>query len=201
MRLLIVDDHPVVVTGCRAIFAGRPEIETFDVRCGEEGVEAYFALGAELALIDVNLPDISGFEVIRRICARAAQARLVGFSMNADPAVAARAIEVGARAYLTKSDPPEVFLEAVDALMAGGEYLTPAMASEIAFLNARSAGALSERESEILARLAAGRSWPDIAADLGVSYKTIAGNCAVLKSKLGARTNQDLVRIAVETRR
>jgi DNA-binding NarL/FixJ family response regulator len=201
MRLLIVDDHPVVVTGCRAIFAGRPEIETFDVRTGEEGVAAFFALRADLALVDVNLPDISGFEVIRRICGQAPPARLIGFSMNADPAVAARAIEVGARAYLTKSDPPEVFVEAVDALMAGDSYLTPAMASEIAFLNARSAGALSERESEVLARLAAGRSLADIAADLGVSYKTIAGNCAVLKTKLGARTNQDLVRIAVETRR
>jgi len=201
MRLLIVDDHPVVVTGCRAIFAGRPDIETFDVRTGEGGVEAYFALAADLALIDVNLPDISGFEVIRRIVARASDARLVGFSMNADPSVAARAIEVGARAYLTKSDPPEVFLEAVDALMTGDTYLTPAMASEIAFINSRAPSALSERESQILARLAAGRSLYDIAGDLGVSYKTIAGNCATLKTKLGARTNQDLVRIAVESRR
>lgn len=201
MRLLIVDDHPVVVTGCRAIFAARPAIETFDVRCGEDGVEAFFALAVDLALIDVNLPDISGFEVIRRICARQPQARLVGFSMNADPAVAARAIEVGARAYLTKSDPPEVFLEAIDALMAGGDYLTPAMASEIAFLSARAPGALSEREGAILKGLAAGRSLADIAADLGVSYKTIAGNCAALKTRLGARSNQDLVRIAVEMRR
>ena len=201
MRLLIVDDHPVVVTGCRAIFAGRPEIETRDVRTGLAGVEAFFAWPADLALIDVNLPDISGFETIRRICARRADARLIGFSMNADPAVAARALEVGARAYLTKADPPEAFLEALDALMAGGSYLTPAMASEIAFLGARASGTLNEREGEILARLAQGRSLADIAADLGVSYKTIAGYCAALKVKLGARTNQDLVRIAVETRR
>ena len=201
MRLLIVDDHPVVVTGCRAIFAGRPEIETRDVRTGEAGVEAFFAWPADLALIDVNLPDISGFETIRRILARAPDARLAGFSMNADPAIAARALEAGARAYLTKSDPPEPYLEAVDALMAGEGYLTPEMAQEIAFLNARAPGALSERETEILRRLAAGRSLADIAADLGVSYKTIAGNCAALKVKLGARTSQDLVRYAVEARR
>jgi two-component system invasion response regulator UvrY len=201
MRLLIVDDHPVVVTGCRAIFAGRPDIEITAVGAGEAGVEAFFDWPADLALIDVNLPDISGFETIRRILARAPDAKLAGFSMNADPAVAARALEAGARAYLTKSDPPEPYLEAVDVLMTGGGYLTPDMAREIAFLNARAPGALNERENEIFTRLAAGRSLADIAAELGVSYKTIAANCAALKTKLGARTSQDLVRLAVEARR
>jgi two-component system, NarL family, invasion response regulator UvrY len=201
LRILIVDDHPVVVTGCRAIFAGRAEVETFAVREGEAGVAAFFDLGADLGLIDINLPDLSGFEVMRRILARAPQARLIAFSMNADPAVAARAIEAGARAYLTKADPPERFLEAVDALMAGETYLTPAMAREIAFLHGRGPAALSEREQDILTRLGTGMSLAEIAADLGVSYKTIAANGATLKAKLGARTTQDLVRIAVEKQR
>ena len=201
MRLLIVDDHPVVITGCRAIFAGRPDVETFDTRDGEAGVAAFFELGADLALVDINLPGVSGFEVIRRILAREAQARLIAFSMNSDPSIAARAIELGARAFLTKSDPPERFLEAVDALMAGETYLTPPMAREIAFLRGRGACALSARESEILRGLAAGKSLADIACDLGVSYKTIAGNGAAMKVKLGARTTQDLVRVAVEKMR
>ncbi len=201
MRILIVDDHPVVITGCRAIFAGRADVETFAVREGEAGVAAFFEREADLALVDINLPDLSGFEVARRILARAPQARLIAFSMNADPAVAARAIEAGARAYLTKADPPERFLEAVDALMAGETYLTPAMAREIAFLHGRGPAALSEREQDILTRLGAGMSLAEIAADLGVSYKTIAANGATLKAKLGARTTQDLVRIAVEKQR
>ena len=201
MRILIVDDHPVVITGCRAIFAGRRDVETFDVRTGDAGVVAYFDLGPDLAMIDINLPDISGLEVMRRIRARDADARLIAFSMNADPAIAARAIELGASAYLTKSDPPERFLDAVDALMAGDGYLTPAMAREVAFLNARGAGALSPREREILQRLGEGRSLAEIAIDLAVSYKTIATNCAVMKTKLGARTTQDLVRIAIEKHR
>jgi two-component system invasion response regulator UvrY len=201
LRILIVDDHPVVVTGCRAIFAGRADVETFAVREGEAGVAAFFDLDADLALIDINLPDVSGFEVLRRILARDGQARLIAFSMNADPSIAARAIESGARAYLTKSDPPERFLEAVDALMAGRTYLTPAMAREVAFLHGRGPASLSERESDILRGLGAGKSLAEIAADLGVSYKTIATNCAVLKTKLGARTTQDLVRMAVEKQR
>ena len=201
MRLLIVDDHPVVVTGCRAIFAGRDDVETYDVRDGEAGVAAYFDLPADMAMIDINLPAVSGFEVIRRILAREPDARLIAFSMNADPSIAARAIELGARAFLTKSDPPERFLEAVDALTAGDNYLTPNMAREIAFLHGRERGALTAREDDIMKRLAAGMSLADIAADLGVSYKTVATNCAVLKTKLGVRTTQDLVRLAVEKQR
>ena len=200
MRLLIVDDHPVVVTGCRAIFAGRGDVESFDVRNGVAGVAAYFDLGVDLAMIDINLPDISGFEATRRILGRDPDARIIAFSMNADPSIAARAIEVGARAYLTKSDPPERFLDAVDALMAGESYLTPDMARDVAFLHARGPSTLSAREQDVLRGLAAGKSLADIAAELGVSYKTIATNCAVLKTKLGARTTQDLVRIAIEKR-
>jgi DNA-binding NarL/FixJ family response regulator len=198
LRLLIVDDHPVVVTGCRAIFAGRDDVETFDVRDGEAGVAAYFDLPADMAMIDINLPAVSGFEVIRRILSREPEARLIAFSMNADPSIAARAIELGARAFLTKSDPPERFLEAVDALTAGDNYLPPGMAREIAFLHGRGPSEPTARENDIMKGLAAGMSLADIAAELGVSYKTIASNCATLKTKLGARTTQDLVRLAVE---
>jgi two-component system, NarL family, invasion response regulator UvrY len=201
LRLLIVDDHPVVVTGCRAIFSSHNDVETFDVRDGESGVAAYFEHGADIAMVDINLPDISGFEVLRRILSGAPEARIIAFSMNADPSIAARAIELGARAYLTKSDPPERFLEAVQALMDGETYLTPTMARDVAFLDSRGSGALTEREREILAGLRAGKSLAEIASEIGISYKTVATNCAVLKTKLGARTNQQLARMAVEKQR
>ena len=90
LRLLIVDDHPVVVTGCRAIFAGRAEVETFDVRDGEAGVAAYFDLRVDLGLIDINLPDISGFEVLRRILARDAATMEAGLNNTFTPPASAR---------------------------------------------------------------------------------------------------------------
>jgi len=201
LRLLIVDDHPIVITGCRAIFSSRDDVESFAVPDGESGVAAYFERDADIAMIDINLPDISGFEVMRRVLSRAPEARLIAFSMNADPSIAARAIELGARAYLTKSDPPERFLEAVQALMDGETYLTPTMARDVAFLDARGSGALSERERAILTGLRAGKGLAEIASEIGISYKTVATNCAILKTKLGARTTQDLVRLAVETQR
>jgi DNA-binding NarL/FixJ family response regulator len=204
MRLLIVDDHPVVVSGCRAIFGSRGDIEIVDVPDGERGVDAYFEVGAEVALIDINLPGISGIEVIRRIIAREPNARLIAFSMNEDPSIASRAIEMGASAYLTKTDKPEQFREAVDKVTAGDIYLTPTMAPQIAFLRARAGEKgpkLSEREEVILRLLGSGKSMADIAALLDVSYKTIANNCTALKNKLGARGTQDLMRIAVEKRK
>ena len=204
MRLLIVDDHPVVVSGCSAIFASRDDVEIVNVPDGERGIDAFFASAVEVALIDINLPGISGFEVIRRIIARDPTARLIAFSMNEDPAVASRAIEMGASAYLTKTDKPDQFLEAVDSVLVGETYLTSAMAHQIAFFHARGrekGEQLSEREEEILRLLGLGRSMVDIAASLDVSYKTIANNCTVLKGKLRARTTQDLVRIAIEARK
>lgn len=204
MRLLIVDDHPVVVSGCRAIFGSRDDVEIRDAPDGERGVEAFFDWRADIGLIDINLPGISGFEVIRRIVARDADARLIAFSMNEDPAIARRAIEMGASAYLTKIDKPDHFWEAIDAISIGETYLTPSMARQVAFLQARGgekAGQLNEREEEILRLLGLGKSLADIAAALDLSYKTIANNCTVLKGKLGARSTPDLVRMAVEARK
>ncbi len=203
MRLLIVDDHPVVVSGCRAIFAARDDVQILDVASGERGVDAYFELDADAALIDINLPGISGFEVIRRIAARNPEARLIAFSMNDDPAVVTRAIEAGASGYLTKTDKPDHFWEALDAVLAGESYLTPVMARQVAFFHARGNERdrrLSKREEEILRLLAAGKSMAEVAGLLDLSYKTVANNCTVIKSKLGARTTQDLIRIAVESR-
>ena len=201
MRLLIIDDHPVVVTGCRAIFASLPGVAIFDARDGAAGLAAFVDLKPDLTLVDINLPGASGFEVIGDILAQAPQARLIAFSMNADPSIAARAIDCGARAFLTKSDPPERFLEAAEALKAGETYLTPAMAREVAFLRARGSDALSGRETEILRGLSEGRKLSEIAAALKISYKTVAANAAQLKIKLGARSTQDLVRLAVEKMR
>ena len=142
--------------------------------------------------------------MIRRIVARDRKARLIAFSMNEDPSVASRAIELGASAYLTKTDKPEQFCAAVDQVAAGETYLTPAMAPQVAFLRARggeNGGRLSEREEEILRLLGAGKGMADIAASMELSYKTIANNCTTLKGKLGARNSQDLMRIAVERRK
>ena len=201
MRVLIVDDHPIVVSGCKALLAVEPATEVVDAADGEAGYLAYFAQRPDVAIIDINLPGMSGLELCRRILRRDAEARLVVFSMNDDPVFAARAIEAGAKGYIAKNDNPLLFADAVRRVAAGGVYLRPEMAREVAFIRvgpgAGAQAALNAREQEILRLLAAGNSMAQIAHILNVSYKTVANNCTALKQKLGARSAMDLMRIAV----
>jgi DNA-binding NarL/FixJ family response regulator len=203
MRVLIVDDHPIVISGCKALLAADPTVEVRDAADAQGGQEVYFAWKPDVAVIDLNLPGLSGLEVCRRIRARDEGAKIIIFTMNDDPVFAARAIEAGAKGYIAKNDDPALFVEAVRQVACGGVYLHPDMARQIAFLrtsaSASKVAALSARELEILRMLAAGRSMGDIADALHVSYKTVANNCTALKQKLGARSSMDLMRVAIET--
>jgi two-component system invasion response regulator UvrY len=204
LRVLVVDDHPIVISGCRALLEADPRVEVFEAQDGASGFAAFFDRRPDVAVIDINLPGHSGLELLRRILERAPQARLIVFSMNDDPVVAARAIEAGAKGYIAKNDDPALFAEAVRAVADGGLYLHPEMARQIAFLragaNVNAISGLSPRELEILRLLAAGRTMAQIADLLDVSYKTIANNCTQLKQKLGARSAVDLMRIALSAR-
>jgi two-component system, NarL family, invasion response regulator UvrY len=204
LRVLIVDDHPIVISGCRALLETDPEVEVLEAQDGGSGFAAFFDSRPDVAVIDINLPGHSGLELMRRIIDRAPEARLIVFSMNDDPVIAARAIEAGAKGYIAKNDDPALIAEAVRRVANGGLYLHPEMARQIAFLragaNADAISSLSPRELEILRLLAAGRTMAQIADLLAVSYKTVANNCTQLKQKLGARSAMDLMRIALGAR-
>jgi two-component system, NarL family, invasion response regulator UvrY len=203
MRVLVIDDHPIVVSGCRALLESDPTTKVFDAADGNTGYAAYFAHEPDVALIDMNLPGLSGLEVCRRILQRQPDARIVIFSMNDDPVFAARAIEAGAKGYVAKNDDPLLLAEAVRRVAEGGAYLHPEMAREIAFLragsNASRVSDLSPRELEILRLLAKGKTMTEIADLLHISYKTVANNCTQLRQKLGARSPMDLMRIAIDS--
>jgi DNA-binding NarL/FixJ family response regulator len=202
MRVLIVDDHPIIVSGCSAMLAGETDIEVFDARDAESGLRAYVDKKPDVAVVDIGLPGASGFELTRRILRHDANARVVVFSMNDDPIFAARAIEAGARGYVTKNDDPYLLLRAVREVASGGVFLMPKIANRLAFEKNASASnplaGLNPRELEILRMLGRGLSMAEIADAAKVSYKTIANSCSIIKRKLGARTPMDLVRIAIE---
>ena len=204
MRVLIVDDHPIIISGCRVLLGSDRNVEVFEAGDDVAGFAAFFDCKPDVTLIDINLPGLSGLELLRRILQREPEARLIIFSMNDDPVVAARAIEAGAKGYIAKNDDPALFAEAVNAVASGGVYLHPEMARQIAFLragvNANAISNLSSRELEILRLLAAGRTMAQIAHLLNVSYKTVANNCTQLKQKLGARTSMDLMRVALDAK-
>ena len=164
MRVLIVDDHRIVASGCRALFADDPEIDILEASDAESGERVFDEQHPDICVLDINLPTVSGFELARRILGRDASARIIMFSMNDDPVFAARAIEVGAKGYVSKSGDPQDLVEAIREVAKGGVYLPPAMARSIAFSRPSFAQSplsrLTAREMEILRLLSAGKACP-----------------------------------------
>ena len=112
MRVLIVDDHPIVASGCRTIFADEP-IVLLEAADAESGERVFVAEHPDICVIDINLPTVSGFDWRGAFLARAASARIIMFSMNDDPVFAARAIEIGAKGYVSKTGDPNDLVEAI----------------------------------------------------------------------------------------
>jgi two-component system invasion response regulator UvrY len=203
MRVLIVDDHRIVASGCRALFADDPDIAILEAPDADSGERVFIDEHPEICVLDINLPTVSGFELARRILARDASARIIMFSMNDDPIFAARAIEIGAKGYVAKTGDPNDLVEAVREVGKGGTYLPPAIARSIAFAGpayARSPlSKLTAREIEILRLLSAGKSLSEIAWLVHSSYKTVANTSSIMRQKLGVRTSAELVRLAIES--
>jgi DNA-binding NarL/FixJ family response regulator len=202
MNVLIVDDHPIVISGCRAMLAHESDIAVIEAADGESGYQRHLATKPDVAVVDINLPGLSGLELLRRILRHDPQAKIIIFSMNDDPIFIARAIEFGAKGFLTKSGDPARFVEALRRVAGGGVFLPPDMAQKLdrynSSLRANPLVELSVRELEILRLIGSGKSMADIADLIQVSDKTVANTCSILKRKLGARTSMDLMRIATE---
>ncbi len=203
MQILIVDDHPVIISGCRAMLSPYENITVIDALNSAQAYDKYVEARPNVVVIDINLPGMSGFALTRQILEHDLQAKIIIFTMNDDPIFAARAIENGAKGYIGKCEDPARFVAAIRAVAAGQTFLLPEMAQKLAFLDPGRRDfltGLNARELEILRLLRAGKSMAEIAGVINVSYKTVANSCAVLKRKLGARTPLDLVRIAVENK-
>ena len=204
MRVLIVDDHPIVASGCRALLAGQGDVSILEAPDAESGEGLFVSERPDICVLDINLPGVSGFELARRILARDAAARIIMFSMNDDPIFAARAIETGAKGYVSKSGDPGDLVEAIRKIGDGGVFLPPAIAQSIAFAGPGFAenrlAKLTQREIEILRLLGAGKSLSEIAYLINASYKTIANTSSMIRQKLGLRSSSELVRFAIENR-
>lgn len=203
MRILIVDDHPIVASGCRTVLADEPNIAILEAADAESAERVFLAERPDICVIDINLPTVSGFELTRRILTHDASARIIMFSMNEDPAFVARAIEAGAKGYVSKTGDPNDLLEAIREVGSGRVYLPPAIARSIAFAGPAVAKSplskLSSREMEILRLLSSGKSLSEIAWLIHSPYKTVANTSSIIRQKLGVKTSAELVRLAIES--
>ena len=201
-KVLIVDDHPVVVSGCKSLFASDSSVKIDGAGDARAGYRAFVQDKPDVVVIDIKLPDVSGFELMRQIRKEDPDARIIMFSMNDDPAFVVRAVEMGAQGYLSKSDDPRLFVKAVHKVAAGENYISPHLAEAVTFSSAAvktsPASRMTPRDLEILTLLRRGDKIAEIADALRLSYKTVANTTSLLKQKLGAKGHSDLIRIAVE---
>lgn len=174
---------------------------TTDALSGEEACLLVEKNHPELLILDLDMPGIGGLETLKRILHRKPQMRVLIFSMHDDCIYATRAIQAGARGYVTKTEPPEVVLEAVQKILKGGRYINNELAQSLSMYHLESQEnpiqKLSPREFEVFRRIAQGEALAAIAKGMHIGYKTVANIQTSVRQKLGVETTGQLVHIAV----
>jgi DNA-binding NarL/FixJ family response regulator len=202
--VLIVDDHPIVLQGCRRMLQDAGVDSVLDARDVPSGYRLYRRHNPDVVIIDLAMQGsgLGGLPLIRRIRAHDPRTRILVFSMHSDPIIVARALEAGATGYVLKDTSSEELLKAFDKVRAGTPYLSGDMAMQVALVRtgvrANPLADLTPRELETLSLLAQGKPYGQIAEELSVSYKTVVNTSSQLKQKLEARSLPELIRIAVQ---
>src|SRR5690242_18934299 len=132
MRVLSVDDRPSVASGCRALFASDAGVVILEASDAESDEPMILATRPDVCVLDLNLPSVSGFELARRMLGHAQDSWIIMFSMNDDPLFAARAIDAGAKGYVSKSGDQHDLVEAIREVSKGEVYLPPSIARSLA---------------------------------------------------------------------
>jgi len=201
IRILLVDDHAVVRSGYHRFLERHDDLRVVaEAADADEGYALFGLHQPDVSVVDISMAGVGGIELIRRMLAREPAARALAFSMHDDAQFVSRALQVGARGYVTKTSQPETLVEAVRSVHAGGLYLSPDVAQRRH--NALPGSddpltQLSAKEFEVFRWFAEGHSSQDIAQALNLSRKTVANYQTQIKDKLGVSTTAALVHIAL----
>jgi DNA-binding NarL/FixJ family response regulator len=198
IRILIVDDHPMVREGLVARLQAVPRFEVVGEAGNREEALALAARTApDVVLMDVGLKDVNGIELGAELLAAQPAIRLLMFSMYDNPEYVQRSLQAGARGYVLKDAPAAEIVSAIDAIAAGGTFLSAAVAGRL-FRGQAAKPVLTLRESEILAKLGQGASSKQIARELDLSVRTVEAHRQSIKRKLVLDGQAELIRYAVE---
>ena len=202
IKILLIEDHPIVRDGCLRILARRPDFEAMEANTAPAGLAANRSFSPDVIILDLELPDIGGLEVINELLRDNPATRIIIFSMYEAATFVTRALERGARGYVTKNDDPNAILHAIDKVLAGAVFLCQSVAQNLALANLEPAEdplrTLSERERQVVTLLGEGKSLTEIAGALAIGYKTAANIVSAVKQKLRIGTSPALIKFAVE---
>jgi DNA-binding NarL/FixJ family response regulator len=184
IRLLLVDDHPLVRDGLRARLEAVPGFEVVgEAGNAAEARERMAALQPSLVLMDVGMKDVNGIELTALLLEAHPSLQVLMLSMYDNPEYVHRAMQSGARGYVLKDSPATEIIAAIEAVAGGGTFLSPAVTKRL-FRNQEARPVLSPRESEILSALARGLSSKHIAREMDVSVRTVETHRQSIKRKL-----------------
>jgi len=202
--VLIIDDHPIVLQGCRRMLEDAGIETVLEARDAVSGYKLYRRHAPDVVIVDLAMQGngLGGLSLVRRMRASDPRARILVLSMHSDPIIVARALEAGATGYVLKDTSSEHLLEAFQKVRAGTPYLSNDLAMQVALVHASARqnrlADLTPRELQTLSLLAEGKAYGRIAEELHVSYKTVVNVCSQLKQKLESRNLPELIRTAVQ---
>jgi two-component system NarL family response regulator len=199
IRILIVDDHPMVAEGIQSILESYDDIEVVGTcYTAREAIDGVAAAAPDVILMDLNMPDMSGLTATEIILEKHPQTRILVLSMHDSPEYISTALSHGALGYILKDVPTDEIKKAIDAIMAGERYLCTGASGSLAPAPDSARDALTGREQTILLQLAQGKSNKDVARDLDISVRTVETHRKNIKRKLGISSTAGLTRYALE---
>ena len=198
VKILLVDDHPLVRDGLRARLEAAPHLRVVgEAGSGQEALELAGRCQPDLVLMDVNMRGGSGIDATARLTARYPGIAVLILSMHDKPEYVSQAMQAGARGYVLKDAPGKDIVLAIETVMGGGIYYSAALARQLASPLAAD-NQLTSREQEVLRHIAAGQSNKQIARELDLSVRTVENHRLNIKRKLGIEGQAELIRFAVQ---
>jgi len=204
LKIMLVDDHPIVRRGVRDILAEAfPQAVIHEVGSGVEAINLSRSQSWDIVILDLTLPDGSGLDVLKRIREVHARLPVLILSMHMPDQFARRAVAAGASGYLTKDTADEELVASVTRLLRGGKYFAPQVLEQVVMgmhpdTDDRPHERLSDREYQVMRMIGSGKTVSEIATDLTLSVKTVSTYRARVLEKMDMRTNAELTHYVVK---
>ncbi len=199
LNILLIDDHAVVRKGLKAILEEEfDHITVYEADNGHEAINRLRELSLDAVVLDINLPDMNGMEVLKRIHSEWPHLPVLILSIYSEDQYGVRMIRSGAAGYLTKSSAPEYLVTALKKVISGKHYISTELLEQLAFNIDRTSDelsieSLSDREYQVFRMLSGGKTVTEIAAELHLSVKTISTHRHHILDKMRMHNNADMV--------
>ena len=206
LRIFLADDHAVVREGLKSLVNSQPDMEVVgEAGDGHAALRGVRELRPDVLVLDITMPELNGLDVTERLKQACPRVRVLALTVHEDTSYLRQLLQAGASGYVLKRGAAEELILAVRTVAAGGVYLDPSLAGRVVSgylggqfgLPSSPRGDLSEREAEVLRRIALGYSNKEIAAQLGVGVRSVETYKTRLMEKLDLRSRADIVRYAL----